>query len=126
MTQADPTKPAENAPRIESVSAITLVTADMKRSVAFYDALGFERQTGGQFAAFTTFAVGGQYLNISAEIDQRRPSKPHNWGRAIFYVSNVDAFYQQAIERRLSPAFPPMDAAGVRGISTFVIRTPMN
>jgi len=35
------------APRIESLSAVTLATADMGRSLAFYASLGFSLTRGG-------------------------------------------------------------------------------
>lgn len=95
-------------PRIEGLSAVTLATGDMARAVAFYQALGFEVLYGGRNARFTSFRAGGQYLNITAEFP---PSARGGWGRAIFYVSDVDAFYRRAVDRGLKPDFPPRDAA---------------
>ena len=40
---------------IEMINAVTLVTADMSTSCAFYDALGFESIVGGPDAPFTTY-----------------------------------------------------------------------
>lgn len=98
---------APERPRIEALSAVTLATGDMARTVAFYEALGFERAKGGGAAAFTTFRAGEQYLNITAEA---APREPCWWGRAIFYVSDVDAVYRQAVERGLEPDFEPRNA----------------
>jgi len=49
---------------VVAISAVTLVTTDMVRAVRFYEALGFRRTYGGPDATFTSFAVGGNYLNL--------------------------------------------------------------
>ena len=92
---------------VEAISAVTLVTADMARAVRFYEALGFRRTYGGPQTAFTTFAVGGSYLNLVAETTAT-PLPP--WGRVIFHVSDVDTFYDRAIGVGLSPQSSPRDA----------------
>ena len=43
---------------VNSVAAVTLFVADMARSVAFYDAMGFRLKYGGPDAAFTSYFVG--------------------------------------------------------------------
>ena len=43
--------------RIESISAITLFTADMPSAVAFYEALGFELIYGGANDPFSSFVL---------------------------------------------------------------------
>lgn len=86
---------------------MTLATRDMARAVAFYRRLGFAQVRGGPEAAFTTFGAGDQYLNITAEAPER---EPRWWGRAIFHVSDVDAFYRRAVAEGLRPDFPPRDA----------------
>ncbi len=93
--------------RIESISALTLATTDMAKTVDFYQLLGFELAKGDAKAKFVTFRAGGQYLNITAESPERSPCW---WGRAIFYVNNVDAMYEKAISQKLKPEFPPRDA----------------
>lgn len=92
---------------IERISAVTLITADMARSVAFYTALGFAIRHGGPTASFTSLQAGSEALNLSAEGD--RPDRPR-WGRIIFYVSDVDAFYKQVRAAGFSPQMPPEDA----------------
>ncbi len=92
---------------VEAISAVTLVTADMMRAVRFYQALGFRRTYGGPQASFTSFAVGGNYLNLTAKTTATPLSA---WGRVIFHVSDVDAFYNRAIGVGLSPQFPPRNA----------------
>jgi uncharacterized glyoxalase superfamily protein PhnB len=94
-------------PAIESISAVTLATHDMARATAFYEALGFARLYGGPEAAFTSYRVGSSYLNLIAADPAVQWSW---WGRAIFYVSDVDAFYRRAVARGLTPQAPPRDA----------------
>ena len=93
---------------IESLSAVTLVTQDMAMSVRFYTALGFEMLYGGESADFTSFRVGSSYLNLGYRSD---PGPYAGWGRAIFYVTDVDAMYARAIESGFIPEFEPRDAA---------------
>lgn len=100
------TASASTEPYVESISAITLATHDMARSVPFYEALGFPIKFGGPREAFTSFAFGGSYLNLIA--DTRAPV--NWWGRVIFYVSDVDAFYRKALAAGLEPSLEPSDA----------------
>jgi catechol 2,3-dioxygenase-like lactoylglutathione lyase family enzyme len=93
---------------IESVSAITLATIDMARSVRFYRALGFALHYGGEDAEFSSFSVGSSYLNVCAA----SPGSTFSWwGRVIFHVSDVDAVYARAVHHELSPQFAPRDAS---------------
>lgn len=92
---------------IESISAITLATHDMARATKFYRALGFELIRGGHNAAFTSFRAGTGYLNLIAQPAARRWPW---WGRVIFYVSDVDAFYANAVAKGHQPDTAPRDA----------------
>ncbi|WP_277188548.1 VOC family protein [Caballeronia sp. BR00000012568055] len=91
---------------IESLSALTLATHDMARAVAFYEALGFRIVHGGASEAFTSFAVGTSFLNLTSETH----GPIQFWGRAIFYVSDVDAFYDKLVALGIQPQFAPRDA----------------
>ena len=104
---------------IESVSAITLATHDMARAVAFYEALGFALKFGGPTADFSSFRAGSGYLNLTAEPAARSWSW---WGRAIFYVDDVDAQHRRALAAGLRPEFAPRDA--VWGERYFHIQDP--
>ncbi len=89
----------EGPPAVEGISAVTLVTHDMARSVRFYRDLGFPLRHGGEQASFTSLHAGSGYLNLIA----RPAGGPRSWwGRVIFYVSDVDAFYSSC--RRHGPA----------------------
>lgn len=79
----------------------------MARSVDFYERLGFVVASGGARSDFTTFVVGDGYLNLA-----HRPGyQPGpNWGRTIFYVSDVDAMYAKALAAGLQPETTPRNA----------------
>jgi catechol-2,3-dioxygenase len=95
------------APRIESISAVSLATHDMARSVLFYQALGFVVCYGGESASFSSLAAGSCYVNLIARPADERWSW---WGRVIFYVSDVDAMYRHVVGLNLRPNTAPQDA----------------
>ena len=103
---------------VECISAVTLATADMATSVAFYEALGFDRLYGGPAAPFSTYRAGSGFVNLSST--RHRPT-PEVWGRVIFWVDDVDAMYDRA-RRRLVPGTEPADAAW--GERYFHVRDP--
>jgi catechol 2,3-dioxygenase-like lactoylglutathione lyase family enzyme len=105
---------------LTGISAITLATHDMARAVEFYQSLGFALKSGGSAASFSSFHAGGGYLNLTllpAESIWGR------WGRAIFYVDDVDAQYSQAAS---GPNSPREMGHGESDISTSRIRTDTN
>src|SRR4051794_38074961 len=95
------------SPTVEGINAVTLVTEDMDRSIRFYGALGFTIRSGGERSAFTSLHAGSGYLNLTA----RPPGQGRSWwGRVIFHVSDVDAFYARAVAAGLQPDTAPADA----------------
>jgi catechol 2,3-dioxygenase-like lactoylglutathione lyase family enzyme len=92
---------------IESISAVTLATHDMRRAVPFYAALGFDLACGGETSDFTTFRAGPGYLNLITQPDDMCWSW---WGRVIFYVDDVDALYDRALAAGFEPSTTPRDA----------------
>jgi catechol 2,3-dioxygenase-like lactoylglutathione lyase family enzyme len=92
---------------IESISAITLATHDMARAVEFYRLVGFEMLYGGEDAGFTSFKVGAAFLNL---IRQPAETRWTWWGRAIFYVSDVDALHSRLVAAGVTPDTEPRDA----------------
>ncbi len=96
-----------NCAMIESISAITLATHDMAAAVRFYTALGFERLYGGETAAFTSFRAGSGYVNLTAQPPEKTWAW---WGRAIFYVADVDATYDLVVAAGYNPHAAPRDA----------------
>ena len=93
---------------IEAISAVTFACADMARSVAFYEALGFERLSGGPADAFTTFRAGAGFVNL--QLDPAHAPVSRIWGRAIFWVDDVDAVHDRAVGAGLAPEMAPADA----------------
>src|SRR5690349_2346401 len=93
---------------IEMISAVTLATADMDSSCAFYDALGFDRLVGGPGAPFTTYRVGDGFLNVQLDLDHA--PIPAIWGRVIFWVADVDAMHDRALDHGYAPEMAPADA----------------
>jgi len=98
---------------IESISAVTLATADMARAVRFYRLLGFELRYGGKDASFTSFHVGSGYLNLTLQRD-RPPGGAGigtGWGRVILYDPELDALYARIVAAGCHPDTAPADAA---------------
>jgi len=93
---------------VESISAITLLTADMVEAVAFYRALGFPLLYGGQEASFTSFRVGGGFLNL--QLDEGWTPGRAVWGRVVFWVNDVDAMHERAVTAGFHPDTSPADA----------------
>lgn len=105
---------------LERIDAVTLLCADMARSVAFYAALGFPVRYGGADAPFTTFAVGSSWLNVQA--GGGRDGVAGSWGRVIIWVDDVDAMYRRCIAAGAEPEAPPDDASW--GERYFHVRDP--
>jgi len=92
---------------IESISAVTLATHDMRRAVGFYRTLGFQLLYGGEGAEFSSFRAGSNFINLIAQPPDRQWSW---WGRLIFYVSDVDALYSRLVAAGCQPHSAPRDA----------------
>ncbi|MFI5052888.1 MAG: VOC family protein [Acidimicrobiia bacterium] len=90
------------------INAVTLVTADMSVSAAFYGALGFHTTVGGPDAAFTTYAAGAGFLNV--QLDREHAPIASIWGRVIFWVDDVDAMHARAVAHGYVPTTAPADA----------------
>jgi catechol 2,3-dioxygenase-like lactoylglutathione lyase family enzyme len=105
---------------IQTISAVTLLTADMHKAVAFYRDLGFEILYGGVDAAFTSFQVGSGFLNLQQAIEIRR--RQGIWGRVVFWVEDVDDMYRRVLDAGYRPETEPADASW--GERYFHIRDP--
>jgi catechol 2,3-dioxygenase-like lactoylglutathione lyase family enzyme len=105
---------------IECVSAVTLVTADMQRSLAFYLALGFPIRHGGPESDFTSLEAGSAYVNI--QLDPGWTPPPTVWGRIILWVDDVDAMYERVCFAGGEPDGLPSDAPW--GERYFHVRDP--
>ncbi len=105
---------------IESISAVTLATADLATAIAFYEALGLVSASGSAESGFATFRVGSGYLNL--QHDPENAPLPAIWGRVILYVDDVDAMYQRVVAARIRPLTEPWDAPW--GERYFHVRDP--
>lgn len=105
---------------IETLSAVTLVTADMQASADFYASLGFRLAYGGRDTAFTCLRSGSSYLNLQLVPDAAPIVTV--WGRVIFWVDNVDEMHARARAAGYEPSTEPADASW--GERFFHIRDP--
>ena len=105
---------------VQTISAVTLLTADMGRSVTFYEALGFHLLYGGAGASFTSFRVGSGYLNL--QLDPGFLAHGPLWGRVVLWVADVDSMYHRARTAGFTPDTSPTDAAW--GERYFHLRDP--
>jgi len=96
---------------IHRIDAVTLTTADMAESTAFYAAFGMTINYGGPDADFTTMSASddGPHINLI------RVATPDDvatgWGRTIIHVDDVDAMHDQMVAAGWPPDAPPSDAS---------------
>ena len=89
---------------VEKISAVTLEVASMRTSVRFYkDVLGMEIVYGGEGGSFSSLRAKDAECPI-LNLEQGR-SVP-GWGRMIFYVADVDAFWEYLREKGFNPESP--------------------
>jgi catechol 2,3-dioxygenase-like lactoylglutathione lyase family enzyme len=99
----------EQSNPIQSISAVTLITANMPTAVAFYRDVGFEILYGGVDAAFTSFRVGTGFLNLQEVTEPR--SQRGIWGRVVFWVEDVDDMFERVLNAGYQPETQPADAS---------------
>ncbi|SRR6266849_7123290 len=93
---------------VEKISAVTLRVANMRISVRFYrDVLGLEIIYGGEDADFSSLRTKNGKDPI---LNLERSNPATQWGRLIFYISDVDAFWSCLKEKGLRPE-KPQDAS---------------
>ncbi|HEU5301321.1 MAG TPA: VOC family protein [Acidimicrobiia bacterium] len=105
---------------IRSINAVTLATADMAASLAFYDGLGFVRIVGDAASPFATYPVGDGFLNL--QLDPEHAPVGAIWGRVIFFVDDVDAMHARVVAAGYRPEMEPSDAPW--GERYFHVRDP--
>jgi catechol 2,3-dioxygenase-like lactoylglutathione lyase family enzyme len=90
--------------RIEKISAVTFRASNMRASVQFYrDVLGMELLYGGEDARFSSLrAKNAEYPILNLEQGRSVPG----WGRMIFYVVDVDAFWEFLRGKGFQPESP--------------------
>ena len=89
---------------VEKISAVTFRVLNMKASVRFYgDVLGMEIVYGGEDASFSSLrAKEAEDLILNLEQGRSVPG----WGRMIFYVADVDAFWEYLRGKGFNPEKP--------------------
>ncbi len=76
---------------VEKISAVTLRVANMRDSVRFYrDVLGMEIIYGGEDGGFSSLRAKDANAPI---LNLEEGHAASRWGRMIFYVADVDAFW---------------------------------
>jgi len=92
------------AMRVESISAVTFRVADMALSVQFYrDVLGMELLFGGEDTGFSSLRVKDlQSVILNLELGRMVT----RWGRLIFYVADIDAFWAYLCKKGFRPERP--------------------
>jgi len=91
------------APTIEKISAITFRVSNMKPSVQFYrNVLGMELLYGGEHASFSSLRASDSESAV-LNLEQGTVSQ---WGRLIFHVTDVDAFWAHLNEKGFNPETP--------------------
>jgi catechol 2,3-dioxygenase-like lactoylglutathione lyase family enzyme len=89
---------------VEKISAVTFRVLSMKASVRFYgDVLGMEIVYGGEDAFFSSLCAKDAEDPI-LNLEQGRSVT--GWGRMIFYVADVDAFWEHLRGKGLQPESP--------------------
>lgn len=104
---------------VRRIDAVTLATHDMARAVHFYARLGGECTFGGEGSSFSTFDLGGTYLNLVLEPKEIAWSW---WGRLILFVDDVDAAFHHLVAEGMTPEGEPAD--GEWGERYFHVRDP--
>ncbi len=90
--------------RVEKISAVTFRVSNMKASVQFYrDVLGMELVYGGERAGFSSLHAKDAQ---SAILNLEEGDTVTDWGRLIFYVADVDAFWAYLCEKGFRPERP--------------------
>jgi catechol 2,3-dioxygenase-like lactoylglutathione lyase family enzyme len=91
-------------PTIEKISALTLRVVNMKASVQFYrKVLGMELLYGGERASFSSLRANDSQ---SAILNLEQGDSVTRWGRLIFHVADVDAFWTHLKEEGFDPERP--------------------
>ena len=89
---------------VEKILAVTFRVLNMKASVRFYkDVLGMEIIYGGEDGSFSSLRAKDANTPI-LNLEQGRSVR--GWGRMIFYVADVDAFWEHLRGKGLQPESP--------------------
>ena len=103
---------ADMAAMVQKISAVTFRVASMAESVRFYrDVLGMEIIYGGEGEFFSSLrAKDAPYPILNLELGE----PVTRWGRLIFYVADVDAFWAYLHGKGFHPESPQDASWGER------------
>jgi catechol 2,3-dioxygenase-like lactoylglutathione lyase family enzyme len=97
---------------VEKIAAVTFRVSKMKASVQFYrDVLLMELVYGGEDAFFSSLRAKNTSTPV-LNLEQGRSVT--GWGRMIFYVGDVDAFWEYLRGKGFNPESPRDAAWGER------------
>ena len=88
------------------ISAITLVTSDMRAALGFWAVLDLEITYGGPEAPFTTLRLGENFVNLVAD----RRGWTGFWGRVVIHVPSPDKLWQDFADAGYRSQTEPADA----------------
>ena len=113
--------------KIKSVSGVTLSVKNLKKTAAFYEALGFEirKREADHISAYSNWfwidliAAGKDSRAVQADKDS-----PKNGNGVLLYLSvdDVDGFHKYLTSRKIKPATKPQDQPW--GNREFIVRDP--
>jgi catechol 2,3-dioxygenase-like lactoylglutathione lyase family enzyme len=97
---------ADMAAMVQKISAVTFRVVSMGESVRFYrDVLGMEIIYGGEGEFFSSLrAKDAPYPILNLELGE----PVTRWGRLIFYVADVDAFWAYLRGKGFHPENPQL------------------
>jgi catechol 2,3-dioxygenase-like lactoylglutathione lyase family enzyme len=99
-------------PAIEGISAVTLHVSNMQVSVQFYrNLLGLELLYGGERSNFSSLRAGD---SGSVILNLEHGHVVSRWGRIIFHVADVDAFWSHLKGNGFDPEIPQDASWGER------------
>src|SRR5215469_9628499 len=97
---------------IQKVSAVTLKVGKMETSLRFYrDVLGMEVLYGGPKSGFSSLRIPGTEFPI---INLQLGDPTVAWGRIVFHVTDVDAFWSHLTKKGFTPDRPKDASWGER------------
>ena len=98
------TSASSKSSHTQKISAVTFRVVNMKASVQFYrNVLGMELLYGGEWAGFSSLRANDSQ---SAILNLEQGDSASRWGRLIFYVADVDAFWTHLKEEGFDPQRP--------------------
>ena len=118
--------------KIKSVSGITCYVKNLKKTAAFYEALGFEirKREATHITAYSNwfwidFVAIGALVKDERTASVNGEASDNKKGAGIFLylsVDNVDEFHQELAAKKIKPATKPQDQPW--GNREFILRDP--